>query len=113
VNLHQPTVLIVEDVPALAASYSAFLSRESIAVKAVNNGRDALTYLEHQSVAVAVVDVHLPDMNGLEILHRMRELGAPTDVIVITAEGSVKLAVEAMREVPSTSSSNPVRRNGW
>ena len=97
-NPHQPTVLIVEDVPALAASYSAFLSREAVSVHSVNNGHDALNYLEHQSVAVAVVDVHLPDMNGLEILHRMRELGAPTDMIVITAEGSVKLAVEAMRE---------------
>jgi two-component system, repressor protein LuxO len=97
-NAHQPTVLIVEDVPALAASYSAFLSREPVSVHTVNNGAEALVFLERRSVAVAVLDVHLPDMNGLEILHRIRELGAPTDVIVITAEGSVKLAVEAMRE---------------
>ena len=97
-NPHQPTVLIVDDVPALAASYSAFLSREPVTIHTVNTGRDALAFLERQSVAVAVVDVHLPDMNGLEILQRIRTLGAPTDVIVITAEGSVKLAVEAMRE---------------
>ncbi len=97
-NAYQPTVLIVEDVPTLAASYSAFLSREPVNIHTVDSGRAALAYLERQSVTVAVIDVHLPDMNGLEILHRIRELGAPTDVIVITAEGSVKLAVEAMRE---------------
>ncbi|RBP16110.1 two-component system repressor protein LuxO [Roseiarcus fermentans] len=97
-NAHQPTVLIVEDVPALAASYSAFLSREPVFVHTVSNGAEALAYLERRPVAVAVLDVHLPDMNGLEILHRIRAMGAPADVIVITAEGSVKLAVEAMRE---------------
>ena len=97
-NLLKPSVLIVEDVPALAASYSAFLSREPLVVRAVGTGKEALAFLERQSVAVAVVDVHLPDMNGLEILQRIRALGAPTDVIIVTAEGSVKLAVEAMRQ---------------
>ncbi len=97
-NAHQATVLIVEDVPALAASYVAFLSREPVTVHSVASGREALAYLERKAVTVAVIDVHLPDMNGLEILHRIHALGAPTDVIVITAEGSVKLAVEAMRE---------------
>jgi len=98
VNPHQPTVLIVEDVPSLAASYAAFLGREPVEVHTVSNGAEALAFLERRPVAVAVLDVHLPDMNGLEILHRIRSFGAPTDVIVITAEGSVKLAVEAMRE---------------
>jgi two-component system repressor protein LuxO len=97
-SLKQPTVLIVDDVPTLAASYSAFLSREPVTVHTVGSGADALAFLERHSVAVAVVDVHLPDMNGLEILQKVRAFGAPTNVIVITAEGSVNLAVEAMRQ---------------
>ena len=97
-NAHRASVLIVEDVPALAASYSAFLSREPITIHTAQSGQEALAFLERHSVSVALVDVHLPDMNGLEILQHIRALGAPTDVIVITAEGSVKLAVEAMRD---------------
>jgi two-component system, repressor protein LuxO len=94
----KPTVLIVEDVSSLAASYSAFLSREQVLIHSVPTGREALAFLERQPASVAIVDVHLPDMNGLEILQNLRRQGSPTDVIVITAEGSVKLAVEAMRQ---------------
>ena len=97
-NAHRAAVLIVEDIPALAASYSAFLSREPIAVHTAQSGQEALAFPSNGiRCRSRMVDVHLPDMNGLEILRRVRALGAPTDVIVITAEGSVKLAVEAMR----------------
>ena len=79
-NAHRASVLIVEDVPALAASYSAFLSREPIAIHTAQSGQEALAFLERHAVSVALVDVHLPDMNGLEILQHVRALGAPTDV---------------------------------
>jgi two-component system repressor protein LuxO len=92
-----PNILIVEDVPSLAESYAAYLTREGLSAHIVHSGAAAVAYLERQPVAVAIVDVHLPDMSGLEILASIRGLGAPTDVIIITAEGSIKLAVEAMR----------------
>jgi two-component system repressor protein LuxO len=93
----KPRVLIVEDVPSLADSYAAFLAREPVTVDIAHTGRDAIDSLERQPAAVVILDVHLPDMNGLEILRRLKSLGAPADVIIITSEGSVKLAVEAMR----------------
>ncbi len=92
-----PNVLIVEDVPAMAETYAAYLARDGLSAHVVHSGADAIAFLELQPVAVAIVDVHLPDMNGLEIIARVGRLETPTDVIVITAEGSVKLAVEAMR----------------
>jgi two-component system repressor protein LuxO len=93
----KPRVLIVEDVPSLAESYAAFLSKEAVTADIVHTGQAAIDSLERQPASVVVLDVHLPDMNGLEILQRLKSLGAPVDVIVITSEGSVKLAVEAMR----------------
>ena len=95
--MKKPRVLIVEDVPVLAQTYAAFLQDEPVTVDIVHTGRAAIESLERQPAAVIVLDVKLPDMNGLEILQSIRNLGAPTDVIVVTAEGSVKLAVEAMR----------------
>ncbi|WP_294541244.1 sigma-54 dependent transcriptional regulator [uncultured Rhodoblastus sp.] len=96
-NSQNSCVLIVEDVPSLAASYAAFLKREPLDIHIVHDGKEALAFLERNPVAVAIVDVGLPDMSGLEILKNIRAMGAPTAVIVITAEGSINLAVEAMR----------------
>jgi two-component system repressor protein LuxO len=93
-----PCVLIVEDVPSLAASYAAFLSREPVSVHLAHDGKEALAFLERNPVAAAIVDIGLPDMNGLQILKNIRAHEAATEVIVITAEGSIKLAVEAMRQ---------------
>jgi len=96
-NSQNPCVLIVEDVPSLAANYVAFLKREPLDVHVAHDGKTALAFLERNPVAVAIVDVGLPDMNGLEILKNIRAMGAPTAIIVITAEGSINLAIEAMR----------------
>ena len=51
-------------------------------------------------------------MNGFEILARLRQMVAPTDVVIITLEGSINLAVEAMRTARSTLSSSPFREIG-
>ena len=71
--------------------------RDGFSAHVVHNGADAIAYIERSPIAVAIVDVHLPDMNGFEILARLRQMGAPTDVVMITLEGSINLAVEAMR----------------
>jgi two-component system repressor protein LuxO len=94
----KPNILVIEDVPSLAATYAAFLAREPAAVHIATTGQEAIAFMERNPVAIAIVDVHLPDMSGLEILKKARALGSPTHFIVITTEGSIKLAVEAMRD---------------
>lgn len=93
----KPYVLIVEDVPSLAATYASYLAREPVIVDVAHDGKSALSLLERKPVAILIVDVRLPDMSGLEILQQLKEMGSTAEVIVITAEGSVQLAVEAMR----------------
>lgn len=96
-RMRKPNVLIVEDVPSLAESYAAFLAREPVNVDIAHDGKSALALLERKPVAILIVDVRLPDMSGLEILENLKAMGTTAEVIVITAEGSVQLAVEAMR----------------
>src|SRR4029077_17503056 len=61
-------------------------------------GAAALAVLDDAIPDVVLLDVELPDTNGIDILRRIRAMNLPCAVIVITAHGSVNVAVEAMRE---------------
>ena len=90
-------ILLVEDTPALARTYKGFLRGEAFAVDHVETGgaaKEALKTGEHDLV---LLDLRLPDIPGEEIMTWMRETGMDLPVIVITAQGSVGVAVDAMR----------------
>ncbi len=90
-------ILLVEDTPALARTYKGFLRGEDFVVDHVETGtaaREALKKGEHDLV---LLDLRLPDIPGEEVMAGMRRDGIDLPVIVITAQGSVGVAVEAMR----------------
>jgi two-component system repressor protein LuxO len=91
-------ILIVEDVPTLADTYVEYLKTENCAVDVVGTGRLAQAALATSPPDVVVLDVNLPDMNGIDVLRDVRSRGLPTEVVVITGQASVRLAVESMRE---------------
>lgn len=91
-------VLIVEDVATLARTYEAFLAGEKLDTHSVSSGAEALRALEQRSPAVVVLDVNLPDINGLEILREAKRRALPAEFIVVTSNASINLAIEAMRE---------------
>ncbi|RKF18780.1 sigma-54-dependent Fis family transcriptional regulator [Alginatibacterium sediminis] len=93
----QASILLVEDSDTLAATYSAYLSKEDLKVQRVATGAQALVILEQQSPQVMLLDLKLPDMDGLKVLEWMVQRSIPTSVIIITAYGSVDSAVDAMR----------------
>jgi DNA-binding NtrC family response regulator len=89
--------LLVEDSPAVAEIYLGYLRAEPYQVRHVSTGREALALLERQLPHALLLDLNLPDMNGMEILHEVVKRGLPSSVVIITAHGSVDVAVEAMR----------------
>lgn len=90
-------ILLVEDTPSLARLYEQYLDKEDVVLQAVGTGKDALASLESIPPAVILLDLRLPDMDGLEILRQVQARSIPTEVVVITAHGSINVAVEAMR----------------
>ena len=90
-------VLIVEDTPSMAELYRAWLTRAGFAADVVGSGRNALASLAAGAPRAIVLDLNLPDMSGLEILKRVVNEKLPTSVVVVTTDGSIKVAVEAMR----------------
>ena len=90
-------VLIVEDVLSLAETYAAFLKGAGINSVISASGEDALDRLAAERFDAVVLDVNLPGITGQQVMRAMRERGIPAEVIVITADGSINLAVEVMR----------------
>lgn len=93
----KPQVLIVEDSMPLANLYSQYLKHEPIEVARVESGQDAMEVIQHNTPQLVLLDLKLPDMDGQDILQWIRDQGFPLSVIVVTAHGSVDVAVDVMR----------------
>jgi len=91
-------ILIVEDSPTLALTYREYLRPLGLPVELAETGAAALRKIDAELPSVILLDLMLPDMDGLQILKRLHDEKRDVRVIVITAHGSVKVAVDAMRE---------------
>ncbi len=96
-GLEDARVLLVEDTPALARTYLGFLRDEPYSVDHVESGGAAKEKLIEGGIDLVLLDLRLPDISGQEVLGWMRDQGISLPVIVITAQGSVGVAVDAMR----------------
>jgi DNA-binding NtrC family response regulator len=94
----KPRLLLVEDAPSILRLYREVLARLDVELIDAETGARALEALNETIPDIVLLDVELPDANGFEILRRIRARNLPSVVIVVTAHGSVKIAVEAMRE---------------
>jgi len=77
--------------------YEEYLSADGYEVVTTSTGLDALAWLKKQAPAAIVLDLHLPDINGLEVLEQARKLYPELPIIVATVNNSIDVAVEAMR----------------
>ena len=92
-------VIIVEDDPMVAQLNEQYLSQlEGVSVVGrFNNGLDALEFLKANPVELAIMDVYMPRMNGLELLRAIRGAGIQTAVVMITAATEMQVVEEALR----------------
>lgn len=90
-------VLLVEDTPSLARTYLGFMRDEPYSVDHVETGEAAKQALTAGGVDLVLLDLRLPGISGQEVLGWMRDQRIEIPVIVITAQGSIGVAVEAMR----------------
>jgi two-component system repressor protein LuxO len=97
--MNQRTILIVEDTESLAEMYASALAQAGYQVTAAHSASDLFHILETDSFApdLLILDVKLPDMDGMEILSRLRARHFNAPVIIMTGHGSVHMAVDAMR----------------
>ncbi|MDP9036845.1 MAG: sigma-54 dependent transcriptional regulator, partial [Myxococcota bacterium] len=90
-------VLVVDDEPALRRSLARVLETRGMRVGAAEDGRSALDYIERTPPDVALVDMMMPGLGGLELLARLKAKAIPVEVILMTAFADVDSAVAAMK----------------
>ena len=93
----QPVVHIIDDDEGLRESLAFLLRSAAFRVKSFESAKAFLDELPHAAPGCVITDVRMPDMSGIELLRRLKELKIGVPVIVITGHGDVALAVEAMK----------------
>ncbi len=89
-------LLVVEDSPVLSESLARGLRGDGFEVETVRTGADALRRLERSDIDAVVLDLHLPDMDGLAVVTTARERGVYVPILVLSALDRVSTRVEAL-----------------
>jgi DNA-binding NtrC family response regulator len=96
-SVPRPTILLVDDDAPFRGVLGGELERLGFRVEAVGSGADAITRAGELEPQVVLLDLRLPDIDGLEVLKRIRETSAGSDVIMLTGHGSIDTAIESIR----------------
>jgi len=94
----QKNILVVDDDMSVRTTFSSVLRQEGYRVTAVKNGYEAIKAIDEESFDLALVDLGMPGMDGIEVLEKIKSRRPETRVIIFTGYGSITTAVEAMRK---------------
>src|SRR6516165_8009622 len=92
-----PLLLVVDDESAILVAFRRAFRNTNLEVLTAESADEGLTLFEQRRPDVAVLDVQLPDLSGLELYRRIRALDARTPVIFITGKTTTDTAIEAMK----------------
>jgi diguanylate cyclase (GGDEF)-like protein len=91
-------IMVVDDDPSLRKTLVDILKVKGYAVVVAANGKEAVTAAEHGPVSLALIDLMLPDMPGLEVMARIKAISPMTETIILTGHASMETAIEATRQ---------------
>jgi DNA-binding NtrC family response regulator len=91
-------VLVVDDEPEMCETCRKILTRQGHEIWVAEKGEAGLQRLRETPIDLAIIDLRLPDMDGLEVLRQAKKINPDMIAIMITAHGTVDTAIEAVRE---------------
>ena len=97
-NNSSKKILIVDDESEMRVALETTLKREKFQLTCAEDGKKALDTLEDEHFDLVLTDVRMPKLNGLELLRAVKEKSPKTQVVVMTAYGTIDNAVAAMKE---------------
>lgn len=90
-------VLVIDDEHLMRNFITETLTRKGIEAHAAENGKTGLALFKESSFDLVITDMKMPDLTGIDVLRKIKDISPQTIVVVITAFGSIENAVEAMR----------------
>jgi two-component system, NtrC family, response regulator AtoC len=102
-------IMVIDDEPAIRQILTAHLSRAGYNVLQASNGLNAFELLSKGDIDVAICDIKMPDISGIELVRRARAAGIDTSFIMMTAFASVDTAIEAIQAGAADYMIKPVR----
>src|SRR3954471_9344823 len=104
------TVLVVDDESSNLASLEKIFQREGMRVFTADGAKSALEVVRRHRVQVVLTDLMMPGTSGVELLRALKQVSPDTEVVVMTAYGTVETAVQAMRDGAYDFVEKPLKR---
>lgn len=95
--MNKKSILLIDDDKSLQRVLEYQLEKEGYIVLTADSGINGLDIFQENDVGLVITDIQMPEMDGMELLKRLKSISSNTLVIIITAYGSIQSAVEAMR----------------
>ena len=95
-GLKEIRILIVDDEQDLLDTMAKRMRKRGMIVHASSNGPDALELIQKESIDVVLLDVRMPQMNGIDVLKRIKEIDPLMAVVMLTGHASIESAVTGM-----------------
>ena len=90
-------ILVVEDKQSFGNMLKASLEDAAITVQLAKTGREALRFFKKEKFEIAIIDLRLPDIDGIDLLRELKKFDTDTKFLIRTAFGTIERAVEAMK----------------
>lgn len=90
-------IMVIDDEPGVCEILRKILVKEGYNVKIALGGQEALGMLREESVHLALLDIKMPGMDGIEVLRNIRSINPGIVVIILTAYGTLETAREALK----------------
>jgi len=95
--MKKPCVLLVDDEPLILSALGGFLKEQPWDVVTASDGKEAVGVLMSQVIDIAVLDLRMPYLDGLVVLKTVKRHNVDTDIVILTAYGSIQRAVLALK----------------
>lgn len=97
-NVNVPNVLIVDDDKGMCKTLSRILELDGYAVTTANTGSNGVACIKESPFNIAIVDIKLPDVDGVELLQSIKRTNPDLNIIMMTAYASTENAIKALNE---------------
>ncbi|GBF35387.1 response regulator [Desulfocucumis palustris] len=93
-----PKILIIDDEEHMCWALERAMRQEGYQALSANRGRQGLDIIREEAPSLVLLDLKMPEMDGLEVLKKIKEMCPKLPVIMLTAHGTIETAIEAMKE---------------